>query len=198
MLLFVIALPRNESARLMKIEQDNDMLKLERDNLFDKLEIIKRNTNESLQSVAELEEDYERLKNMTKKIKEDMHLSTPAKPINPIIEENIQLSDNNQVNDPYMNNINGMNLINQNTTPSPNINYNKSLNQNTSSNIKNSINQNLKSLKMSQNSDSKKSSKRLVKRFKNGIISNILRNENEILNITQRIQGYLNKEIHYN
>ena len=67
MLLFVIALPRNESARLMKIEQDNDMLKLERDNLFDKLEIIKRNTNESLQSVAELEEDYERLKNMTNK-----------------------------------------------------------------------------------------------------------------------------------
>ena len=43
---FVIALPRNESARIMKLEQDSDMLKLERDNLFDKLEIIKRNTDE--------------------------------------------------------------------------------------------------------------------------------------------------------
>ena len=192
---FVIALPRNESARLMKIEQDSDMLKLERDNLFDKLEIIKRNTNEALQSAAELEEDYERLKSMTKKIQEDMHLSTPAKPIKPIITE----SENNQVNNPYMNNINGMNLSNQNTTPSPNLNYNKSLNQNTSSNVKNSnsINQSLKSSRMSQTSDAKKSSKRLVKKFKNGIICNILRNENEISNITQRIQGCMNKEIHY-
>ena len=54
---FVIALPRNEGARIMKLEQDNDMLKLERDNLFNKLEILKRNTNEILQNTNELENE---------------------------------------------------------------------------------------------------------------------------------------------
>ena len=42
-----------------------------------------------------------------------------------------------------------------------------------------------------------KPKKAMVKRFKSGIISNIIKNEQEMINVTQRIQGYLNKNIHY-
>ena len=52
---FVIALPRDESARIMKLEQESDMLKLERDNLMDKLEILKKNISEIMQNTNELE-----------------------------------------------------------------------------------------------------------------------------------------------
>ena len=80
---FVIALPRNEGARIMKLEQDNDMLKLERDNLMDKLEILKRNTNEILQNTSELENENNKLIDMVEKVKEEMNLSVHVKPINP-------------------------------------------------------------------------------------------------------------------
>ena len=76
---FVIALPRNESVRKMKLEQDTDMLKLERDNLLDKLEIIKRNTNEIFQSTVDLEQEYNNLKNTITKKENKMNNDTPAK-----------------------------------------------------------------------------------------------------------------------
>ena len=223
---FVIALPRNESARIMKLEQESDMLKLERDNLFDKLEIIRRNTNEILQSTSELEEDNDKLKLMTQKIQEDMSLTTPSKQTIPIATESIQPSYNNDSNNLKMNNnviidknqmsassslnqalsgsanqmsLNNMNFNSQNPNPSVNSNYNKSLKQNPSVNTNNnSLNQSLQSSKNSQMSEQKKNQKKLVKRFKNGIINNILKTENEIFNVTQRIQGYLNKKIKYN
>ncbi len=94
---FVIALPRNESARIMKLEQDSDMLKLERDNLMDKLEILKRNTNEILQSTNELENENNQLIDMVEKVEDEMNLSVPIKPINPSQSVNIAplLSKNN-------------------------------------------------------------------------------------------------------
>ena len=220
---FVIALPRNESARIMKLEQDSDMLKLERDNLFDKLEIIKRNTNEILQSVTELEEDNENLKNMTKKVEEEMSLATPTKPVSPpqeptsnkhlmgsfneeTSEQNMSRFKNQQdmINSNNMNNINvynnmnninvsnNMNNINMNANKAPIQQIqNKSLNPN-----------NLRSGKPMQNPQQKQRNpqpqKTMVKRFKCGIISNILKNENEILSVTQRIQGYLKKNFKYN
>ena len=219
---FVIALPRNESARIMKLEQESDMLKLERDNLFDKLEIIRRNTNEILQSTSELEEDNDKLKLMTQKIQEDMSLTTPSKQTIPIATESIQPSYNNDSNNLKMNNnviidknqmsassslnqalsgsanqmsLNNMNFNSQNPNPS----FNKSLKQNPSINANNnSLSQSMQSSKNSQMSEQKRNQKKLVKRFKNGIINNILKTENEIFNVTQRIQGYLNKKIKYN
>ena len=224
---FVIALPRNESARIMKLEQESDMLKLERDNLFDKLEIIRRNTNEILQSTSELEEDNAKLKLMTQKIQEDMSLTTPSKPNIPVPTESLQQqSYTNDLNNLKMNNLNvdkimsGNSSLNQalsgsanqvslsnfnsqNPNPSVNTNYNKSVKQNPSvntnnTNNNNSLNQSLQSSKNSQMSEQRKNQKKLVKRFKNGIINNILKTENEIFNVTQRIQGYLNKNIKYN
>ena len=209
---FVIALPRNESARIMKLEQDSDMLKLERDNLFDKLEIIKRNTNEILQSTTELEEDNENLKNMTKKVEEEMSLATPAKPVNPpqvptsnkpimgsfneeTSEQNMSRfrsqqdtnNSNNMVNSTNMNNmnninnLNNMNSINMKASKAPNQQMqNKSMNPN-----------NLRGTKPQPQ-------KTMVKRFKCGIISNILKNENEIFNVSERIHSYLKKNFKYN
>ena len=218
---FVIALPRNESARIMKLEQDSDMLKLERDNLFDKLEIIKRNTNEILQSTNELEEDNENLKNMTKKVEEEMSLATPAKPVSPpqvptsnkpimgsfneeTSEQNMSRfrsqqdmnnsnNMNNSTNTNNMNNINvssNMNSINKNANKVPNQQMqNKSLNPN-----------NLRGAKAMQNPEQKAKNpqKTMVKRFKCGIISNIVKNENEILSVSQRIQRCLKKNFRYN
>ena len=223
---FVIALPRNESARIMKIEQESGMLKLERDNLFDKLEIIKRNINEVLQGTSELEENNVKLKFITKKIQEEMPLTTPIKPS---VKQNIPLSTENttntynDTNNLNMNNSNidknlimsgnsnlnqvlsgsayevidnNMNLRNQNNQ-SANSNNNKSLKQNPSTNNNNNLNQSVSS-KNSQMSEQKKIQKKLLKKFKNGIIYNIIKTENEIINVTQRIQGYLNKNISYN
>ena len=86
---FVIALPRNESARIMKLEQDSDMLKLERDNLMDKLEILKRNTNEILESTNELENENNQLFEMVEKVEDEMNLAIPIKPIIPSQSVNI-------------------------------------------------------------------------------------------------------------
>ena len=104
---FVIALPRNEGARIMKLEQDNDMLKLERDNLFNKLEILKRNTNEILQNTNELENENNKLIDMVEKVEEEMDLSVPIKPINPsqslniappLPQQNQNINTNNSIN----------------------------------------------------------------------------------------------------
>ena len=185
---FVIALPRNESARIMKLEQDCDMLKLERDNLFDKLEIIKRNTNEILQSTGELEEDNEKLKNLTQKIQEEMSLATPAKPIQKAMPNIIPPS--NQVDKKIKKNAYKSQMINNNMKMSNNkpnqIMPNQSL-----QNSKNMPN-------LQQKVKSQQPQKTMIKRFRCGIISNIIKNELEISNVTQRIQGYLNKNIHYN
>ena len=208
---FVIALPRNESARIMKLEQDNDMLKLERDNLFDKLEIIKRNANEILQSTVELEEENNKLKEMTNKIEEEMALSSPIKPINPIESGNDPLSFNNRLNDMNKNVSQNMNFKNNNM--SNNLNNHNLLNNSKEQMIANqNINNNYfrmkqeKSPKTSEDMEpleqkvrnQQTQQKIIKKRFPCGILANILKNEKEIENVTRRIQGYLNKNIYYN
>ena len=208
---FVIALPRNESARIMKLEQESDMLKLERDNLLDKLEIIKRNTNELLQSTAELEDENNNLKMMANKIEEEMSLSTPIKQINepinpnivtqpninanPILNQNVNNNNQNMINNPNMinnqNNNNTNKSINLNKQSKPMANMNKKTNPNP--NVNQNLNQNLRN----QNAV-KPQQKMMIKRFKSGIINNIVKNEKEMSNITYRIQSYLNKNIRYN
>ena len=210
---FVIALPRNESARIMKLEQDNDMLKLERDNLFDKLEIIKRNANEILQSTVELEEENNKLKEMTNKIEEEMALSSPIKPINPIESGNDPLSYNNRLNEMNKNVSQNMNYRNNNMNN--NLNNNNLLNNSYNKMIANqNSNNNYYRMKPEQNQspitsnnmetyeqkirNQQPQQKIIKKRFPCGILANILKNEKEIENVTRRIQGYLNRNIYYN
>ena len=188
---FVIALPRNESARIMKLEQDSDMLKLERDNLMDKLEILKRNTNEILQSTSELEEENNNLKNMVQKVEEEMNLSVPIKPINPVQSINVpqippqtQYKNQSQIN-MMPNKIQIQNKSLNMNKPAPNMNINKV--------VKSQI-QPMPNKSMNVPPQKKLS----FKRFKIGILSNIIKNEGEMALITDRIQSYLNKNIKYN
>ena len=178
---FVIALPRNESVRIMKLEQDTDLLKLERDNLFDKLEIIKRNTNEVLQSTRELEEDYNNLKNTTIKIENNMNNATPAKPMSPT-----SISD-----------IKGSYAINNHN--SQNLSDSKNLNQQSQNS---NISQKLRNARTMMEPEHKvlkyPPKKAMVKRFKCGLISNVITTPEDLSNVTQRIQGNLNSKIHYN
>ena len=178
---FVIALPRNESARIMKLEQDSDMLKLERDNLMDKLEILKRNTNEILQSTNELENENNQLIDMVEKVEDEMNLSVPIKPINPSQSVNIAplLSKNN------------MNMPNQN------MNINKSVAQKIQKN-KPPLEQKINTQTPIMQPNPQISKKLSFQKLGNGIVSNIIRNEGELALITQRIQSYLNKPINYN
>ena len=249
---FVIALPRNESARIVQLEQDNDMLKLERDNLLDKLELIKRNTNEILETTAELENENYKLKYETNKVENDMSLSAPIKPINPYQSSKINTSNNNEgikknVNrsqNPYINNKNNqINNPNMNNNMNFKSNLNQSQNQNNMNNnlrqknnsqqipnqnvyksstysrnnkpnpsTSQNLNKNPKNLELleqkiknqpqqnqqnQQNQQKPQQQKIMKKRFPNGILFNILKSEKEIANVTQRIQGYLNKNIHY-
>ena len=260
---FVIALPRNESARIVQLEQDNDMLKLERDNLLDKLELIKRNTNEILETTAELENENYKLKNETNKVENDMSLSSPTKPINPIQSNKIPSSNNNEGINKNINRNQNYNINNKNNNPNmsnnmypqyilnqnqnnmninlrqknnnqqnpnqnpyksstynrntkPNLNSNLNASQNLNKNhknlelleqkIKNQPQQNQQNqqnqqiqqnLQNQQNQQKPQQQKIMKKRFPNGILLNILKSEKEIANVTQRIQGYLNKNIHY-
>ena len=175
---FVIALPRNESSRIMKLEQDSDMLKLERDNLMNKLEILKRNTDEILQNTNELENENNQLIDMVAKVEDEMNLSIPIKPINPSQSVKIE---------PLLNKQN-MNM----SKPNPNINNTVNLNQ-----VQNKpqINQKINIQPKQSPQQSKKIS---IKKLKNGIAYNIIKNEGELALITQRIQTYLNKDIYYN
>ena len=176
---FVIALPRNEGARIMKLEQDNDMLKLERDNLFNKLEILKRNTNEILQNTNELENENNKLIDMVEKVEEEMDLSVPIKPINPSQSLNIAPPLPQQ---------------NQNINTNNSINMNKFLKNQKIENNPPSFSQ-----KNPSNIQSKSVQKKpQFKKLKNGIISNIIKNEGELALVTQRIQSNLNKNIFYN
>ena len=179
---FVIALPRNESARIMKLEQETDMLKLERDNLMDKLEIIKRNANEILQSTAELEEENDNLKNKAKQIEEEMSLSTPVKPVilpqKPVIQPKKEINDQNM--NKYKNQAINNNMINPNK-----------FNQNPNPNM-------IKSVQTSEQKQKPQGQKTMIKRFKSGLISNIIKSDSEMANVTQRIQSILNKNIRYN
>ena len=176
---FVIALPRNEGARIMKLEQDNDMLKLERDNLFNKLEILKRNTNEILQNTNELENENNKLIDMVEKVEEEMDLSVPIKPINPSQSLNIAPPLPQQ---------------NQNINTNNSINMNKFLKNQKIENNPPSFSQ-----KNPSNIQPKPVQKKpQFKKLKNGIISNIIKNEGELALVTQRIQSNLNKNIVYN
>ena len=179
---FVIALPRNESARIMKLEQDSDMLKLERDNLMDKLEILKRNTNEILESTNELENENNQLFEMVEKVEDEMNLAIPIKPIIPSQSVNIApLLSKNKMN---------LNM----SKPIENANINNSIPpkiQNNQPKI-----QKINEMPINQNPPQPK--KVSFKKLKNGIISNIIKNEGELELITQRIETYLNKNINYN
>ena len=187
---FVIALPRNESSRIMRLEQDSDMLKLERDNLMDKLEILKRNTNEILQSTNELEEENNKLKDMVQKVEEEMNLSVPIKPINPTQSINMPPMKQSQynINQNQINmKPNKSQVVNKNlnmSKPNPNMNINKTVKPQPRPNQINNNPQPQKQLSF--------------KRYKSGILSNIIKNEGELALITQRIQSYLNKNIKYN
>ena len=164
---FVIALPRNESARIIKLEQDNDMLKLERDNLFDKLEIIKRNTNEILQNTNELEKENNKIIDMVVKVEDEMNLSIPIKPINPSQSVNLVPPK-----------------------PNPIMNINKSTN----------LNQKLKTQQIIPNPQPQiqpPPKKFNIKKLSNGIISNIIKNEDELSLVTQKIQTLFNNNINY-
>ena len=165
----------------MKLEQDTDLLKLERDNLFDKLEIIKRNTNEVLQSTRELEEDYNNLKNTTIKIENNMNNATPAKPMSPT-----SISD-----------IKGSYAINNHN--SQNLSDSKNLNQQSQNS---NISQKLRNARTMMEPEHKvlkyPPKKAMVKRFKCGLISNVITTPEDLSNVTQRIQGNLNSKIHYN
>ena len=175
---FVIALPRNESARIMKLEQDSDMLKLERDNLMDKLEILKRNTNEILESTNELENENSQLIEMVEKVEDEMNLSIPIKPIIP----------SQSVNIAPMLNKNKMNL-----------NSNKPIEKVENANINNSVPPKIqKTNEIPINPNPPQPKKLSFKKLKNGIVSNIIKNEGELALITQRIETYLNKNINYN
>ena len=179
---FVIALPRNESARIMKLEQDSDMLKLERDNLMDKLEILKRNTNEILESTNELENENNQLFEMVEKVEDEMNLAIPIKPIIPSQSVNIApLLSKNKMN---------LNI----SKPIENANINNSIPpkiQNSQPKI-----QKINEIPINQNPPQPK--KVSFKKLKNGIVSNIIKNEGELALITQRIETYLNKNINYN
>ena len=174
---FVIALPRNESARIMKLEQDSDMLKLERDNLMDKLEILKRNANEILQSTNELENENNQLIDMVEKVEDEMNLSVPIKPINP----------SQSVNMAPLLNKNKMDLdMNVNKSVAPKIQKNKS-----------PLEQKINAQSPTPQSNPQISKKLSFQKLGNGIVSNIIRNEGELALITQRIQSYLNSNINY-
>ena len=188
---FVIALPRNEGARIMKLEQDNDMLKLERDNLMDKLEILKRNTNEILQNTNELENENNRLIDMVGKVEEEMNLSVPIKPIIPSQSLNMA---------PPMPNKNmniNMNKQNQNLNTNNSINMNKFLKNQKIENNPPQFSQKIPA-KIQPTTNPQPPKKQQFKKFKNGIIANIIKNEGELALITQRIQTYFNKDIIYN
>ena len=174
---FVIALPRNESARIMKLEQDSDMLKLERDNLMDKLEILKRNANEILQSTNELENENNQLIDMVEKVEDEMNLSVPIKPINP----------SQSVNMAPLLNKNKMDLnMNVNKSVAPKIQKNKP-----------PLEQKINAQSPTPQSNPQISKKLSFQKLGNGIVSNIIRNEGELALITQRIQSYLNSNINY-
>ena len=175
---FVIALPRNESARIMKLEQDSDMLKLERDNLMDKLEILKRNTNEILESTNELENENSQLIEMVEKVEDEMNLSIPIKPIIPSQSVNIAP------------------LLNKNKM---NLNANKPIEKIENANINNFVPPKIpKTNEIPINPNPPQPKKLSFKKLKNGIVSNIIKNEGELALITQRIETYLNKNINYN
>ena len=179
---FVIALPRNESARIMKLEQDSDMLKLERDNLMDKLKILKRNTNEILESTNELENENNQLFEMVEKVEDEMNLAIPIKPIIPSQSVNIApLLSKNKMN---------LNM----SKPIENANINNSI----PPKIQNNQPKIQKINEMPINKNPPQPKKVSFKKLKNGIISNIIKNEGELELITQRIETYLNRNINYN
>jgi hypothetical protein len=159
------------------------MLKLERDNLMDKLEVIKRNANEILQSTSELEEDNDNLKNMAKQVEEEMSLSTPVKPV--ILPPKSVIQPKKEINDQNMNK-NKSQVINNNNMINPN-----KLNQNPNPNM-------IKSAQTPEQKQKPQGQKAMIKRFKSGLISNILKSDSELANVTQRIQSILNKNIRYN
>ena len=116
---------------------------------------------------------------MVEKVEEEMDLSVPIKPINPSQSLNIAppLPQQNQ-------NINTNNSINMNKF----LKNQKIENNPPSSSQKNPSNIQPKPVQK----------KPQFKKLKNGIISNIIKNEGELALVTQRIQSNLNKSIVYN
>ena len=94
------------------------------------------------------------------------------------------------------------NLIKNSSQVNPNQNmyksttYNRPNNQNQIQNV----NQNPKNLQLidekikSPSKQKPQQQKLMIKRFPSGILTNIIKSEKEIANVTQRIQGYLKKK----
>jgi hypothetical protein len=147
----------------MKLEHINDMFKLERDNLFNKLELLKRNTNELILCTSELETQNDKLLLKTRNIEQKIPISIPTKPISIPSEINPQRSVkippevlNQRVPDKKNQIETTTNFINSQSSLKPRTNM-----------------------------------------FNCGILKNIVEKENEILNITNRIQSYLQKDVYH-
>ena len=89
---FVVALPRNESARIIKLEQDTDLLKLERDNLFDKLLLIKSNTDEIAKIVKDIENENYRIQDSIVSTEEEMKIPGYKVPPQPVQQNNSRVT----------------------------------------------------------------------------------------------------------
>ena len=176
---FVIALPRNESARIIKLEQETDLLKLERDNLFDKLLIIKNNTEEITKNVRELENENSSLEQTTTLAEEEMKI--PGFKISPQPIASLSTAEvnynaaNNNINT-NLNNANSNNVLRNASSP-------VSLN-----NLSNN-NSNIGNINMRYSSPTI---------FPCGIEKNIINDEQEIFFISKKISEYIGKNPTYN
>ena len=130
--------------------------------------IIIRNENSKLKNtVDELEKENNKLIDMVVKVEDEMNLSIPIKPINPSQSVNIVPPK-----------------------PNPIMNINKSTN----------LNQKLKTQQIIPNPQPQiqpPPKKFNIKKLSNGIISNIIKNEDELSLVTQKIQTLFNKNINY-
>lgn len=206
---FVIALPRNESARIIKLEQETDLLKLERDNLLDKLFIIKTNTDEILRNTRELESENMTIEQTTKLAEEEMkRVQIPSfAPVMKQVNYDAAIGNNNKMN------------VSKIKSLSPKINPINSVNINNSASINNSINQNVpinpavsgvsnvsinNMMKISGNSVDIPQSNIVTDpitdagyiqptKFPCGIIKNIIQDESLILFVVNKIEESLGK-----
>ena len=176
---FVIALPRNESARIIKLEQDTDLLKLERDNLFDKLLIIKNNTEEIIKNVHELENENNSLEQTTTLAEEEMKIQGYKPSPQPIASLSRPQTDYNDIN-----NINNINVSPNLNTPNVNTVNNNNVLQNavTPGSITNLSNISNNNIRYSSST-----------KFPCGIEKNIINDEKEIYFVIQKINELLGK-----
>ena len=175
---FIIALPRNESARLLQLEQDSDMFKLEKDNFYNKLLVIKKNLDEIAEYTDELEDETDELKDLAKMAEEEMNLEPPIP--EPEVEK-----PKKRIPNQY--NVIKMNNYDENKKK-PVVNPPQPLLE---EKIKPPVVPVVPSVPVVPQQNMKK-------KFKNGINYNIIKNPNDIIFVTQYIQNQLQRKISYN